>query len=291
MYDLDKKRWLSQANHIFSRLQVKSNLADYVLLSEVHFCLDVGTTEDPPTGFLFLCPEEDFQAGPSSSRWPNCPTYWSFDASGVERLSEEEAARLGFPHIQLRTEAYGHSWDASVYAGLRQFHQAKGFEPESQDLAQHLGHELYQLSDEMEVPFAHVNEEDSDEDEGEINYRESNFEDTQSSDMDEHSSQKWNDNSVNTGANSSRENKVKENPAKRSFEELDENGAAKCQALGHKSTLLRLRLDERAQLIEMLRLGIFTKDEFKAELVKIEARYEVTTQMPPAKRLRLSSIH
>jgi hypothetical protein len=33
-------------------------------------------------------------------------------------------------------------------------------------------------------------------------------------------------------------------------------------------------LDEKAQLIEMLRLGVFTKDEFKAELAQIAARYE-----------------
>jgi hypothetical protein len=38
--------------------------------------------------------------------------------------------------------------------------------------------------------------------------------------------------------------------------------------------LRRLMLDEKAQLIEMLRLGVFTKDEFKAELAQIAARYE-----------------
>jgi hypothetical protein len=32
-------------------------------------------------------------------------------------------------------------------------------------------------------------------------------------------------------------------------------------------------LDEKAQLIEMLRLGVFTKDEFE-ELAQIAARYE-----------------
>ncbi|KAJ7755486.1 hypothetical protein B0H16DRAFT_715739 [Mycena metata] len=38
------------------------------------------------------------------------------------------------------------SWDASVYAGLRKFHRAKGFDPDSQDVARHLGYPLYQVS-------------------------------------------------------------------------------------------------------------------------------------------------
>jgi hypothetical protein len=106
-------------------------------------------------GFLFLCPERDFQTGPSSFRWPACPAYWSLDSSGVERLSAEDATALGFPFISLHTEVRGRSWDTSVYAGLRLFHQAKGFDPDSQDVARHLGHALYQLTPEADGPFAH----------------------------------------------------------------------------------------------------------------------------------------
>ncbi|KAJ6552016.1 hypothetical protein DFH09DRAFT_1086138 [Mycena vulgaris] len=46
----------------------------------------------------------------------------------------------------------------------------------------------------------------------------------------------------------------------------------------------RLKLDEKAQLIVMYRLGIFTKNKFIARLEKIEAHYEVATRPPPAKR-------
>jgi hypothetical protein len=46
-------------------------------------------------------------------------------------------------------------WEASVYGGLRQFHQAKGFDLDSQDLARHLGVPLYQLSNEMVAPSTH----------------------------------------------------------------------------------------------------------------------------------------
>ncbi|KAJ7866115.1 hypothetical protein B0H13DRAFT_2352698 [Mycena leptocephala] len=72
----------------------------------------------------------------------------------------EDATALGFPSISLFTNVYGKSWDASVYAGLCQFHQAKGFDPDSQGVARHLGDGAYQLSSEMDVPFAQVDDED-----------------------------------------------------------------------------------------------------------------------------------
>jgi hypothetical protein len=63
----------------------------------------------------------------------------------------EDATLLGLPSIQFIKEIEGSSWDASVYAGLHQFHQAKGFNPESQEVALHLGYPLY----EIDVPFVH----------------------------------------------------------------------------------------------------------------------------------------
>ncbi|KAJ7826039.1 hypothetical protein B0H13DRAFT_2680789 [Mycena leptocephala] len=98
---------------------------------------------------------------PSDLLLPDCLAYWSLDPSGVARLSPEEASELGFPSIRPYTTIYGSRWDANVYAGLRQFHQIKGFDPDSQDVAEHLGYPLYQLSRAMDPLFAHVDEEDS----------------------------------------------------------------------------------------------------------------------------------
>lgn len=107
------------------------------------------------SGFLFLCPTEHFRIGPSSFCWPDCPAYWSLDPSGVERLTAEEATDLGFPSLEFYTTVSVRSWDASVYAGIREFHQAKGFDPESQDVARYMGYPLYQLFDERDPPFVH----------------------------------------------------------------------------------------------------------------------------------------
>jgi hypothetical protein len=67
----------------------------------------------------------------------------------------EDATALGFPSISLSTEIEGRSWDASVYAGLHQFQRAKGFDPDSLDVARYFDHEIYQLSSEIDPLFAH----------------------------------------------------------------------------------------------------------------------------------------
>ncbi|KAJ7679394.1 hypothetical protein DFH06DRAFT_510109 [Mycena polygramma] len=148
--------WLSQANYIFERLQVKSNLEDYAIVKEVHFILQTScTTEAYPDGYLFLCPPNDLRTESYSCCWPECPAYWAQDPSGLNRLSVGEATQLGFPSIELETRVHLSFWDGSVYAGLRQFHQGKGFNPASQEVARYLDYPLYRLSGEMDTPFAH----------------------------------------------------------------------------------------------------------------------------------------
>ncbi|KAJ7658911.1 hypothetical protein B0H17DRAFT_1096524 [Mycena rosella] len=141
-----EEAWLAQANHIFHRLGITSNHNDYVL---------------HPPGYLFLCALEDLQAdSPSRFRLSECPAYWSLDPTGDERLSVEEAERLGFPNPEFKMEVRGWSWDERVYNGSRQFYQAKGFDPESQDIARELGLPLFEISTEVDGPFAHIEETD-----------------------------------------------------------------------------------------------------------------------------------
>ncbi|KAJ7679293.1 hypothetical protein DFH06DRAFT_1415366 [Mycena polygramma] len=151
--------WISQANHILGRLGITSNLDKYMVVHNVTFWVKVSPSDLAlePEGFLFLAPVIDFQTGPSTFTWPQrFPAYWSLDPEGVNILSMDEATQLlWFPSIKLSVQIAGYSWDDRIYAGLRQFHQAKGFEPDSQDVARHLGQPLYQLVNEIDAPFAH----------------------------------------------------------------------------------------------------------------------------------------
>ncbi|KAK7006317.1 hypothetical protein R3P38DRAFT_1706472 [Favolaschia claudopus] len=148
--------WLSQANYIFEKSGITSNLENYVLLTGIRFQISISPpTQSVPEGFLFLQPGQDYQLRQSSFRWPEYPAYWSLDQSGIQRLGKDEAAKLGFPALDFSTTVLGSSWDGSVYAGLRDFHHAKGFDSNGQDLAIHLGEPLYCLCGSVNVPCMH----------------------------------------------------------------------------------------------------------------------------------------
>lgn len=126
-----------------------------VFITQINYRLNIcGSIERTPPGYLFLCPLADLRSDtPTSLRVPDCPAYWSLDPSGVEHLTTEEAQALGLPIIVVEMEVIGDSWDGSVYAGLRQFHQGKGFDPDTQDLARHLGYPLFWVSSDLDAPF------------------------------------------------------------------------------------------------------------------------------------------
>ncbi|KAF7337270.1 hypothetical protein MSAN_02279500 [Mycena sanguinolenta] len=122
----------------------------------VKFTLRIADERDIPEGYLFVCPPDDFRTGTEPHvnlyQWPACPAYWSLDPSGADRLSMEDAKNLGFPAIHIETRMFGRSWDHSVYEGLRRFHEGKGHDPESQEVARQLGYPLYEMLSDR-VPF------------------------------------------------------------------------------------------------------------------------------------------
>ncbi|KAJ6450171.1 hypothetical protein C8R45DRAFT_1043861 [Mycena sanguinolenta] len=166
LWSLDKKFWLSQANHIFTSLQLEiwsSSKIMVVFVDHIDYVLTISPTElEGPAraGFLFLSPSKDFRTERISCKWPDCPACWSFDPSGAGPLSSEDAVDLGFPSFRLSMKIKGYSWDTSVYAGLRQFHEVEGSYPEIQDVTLHLGHPLYQLSEQIHTPFVHIDHKD-----------------------------------------------------------------------------------------------------------------------------------
>ncbi|KAJ6452770.1 hypothetical protein C8R45DRAFT_638009 [Mycena sanguinolenta] len=152
--------WLSQGNHILNQLRNSINWEEYGIVQKVVFQLM--SSQPIPEGYLFLCPAEDFQVGPSLFCWPECPAYWSLDPSGTNRLSTEDASLLGFPSFEMITAIRMISWDEIIYAGVRQFQLAKGFHPYSQDTARHLNHPLYRLYMDTDAEqFAHIADEGS----------------------------------------------------------------------------------------------------------------------------------
>ncbi|KAJ6532617.1 hypothetical protein B0H19DRAFT_1039732 [Mycena capillaripes] len=165
--------WLAQANHIFNSLGIRSGFDDYNISNHFAAFVDgihcglrlLGPIDNLPPGYFFLCPLAEIQTElPGHFRISACPAYWSRDPSGAERLSAEEARNEGFPDIEFCMWGWGRTWDDGVYTGVRQFHQARGFDPYSQEVAIELGYPLYQVSCEQEDLFAHLQEGDMDDD-------------------------------------------------------------------------------------------------------------------------------
>ncbi|KAJ6518458.1 hypothetical protein DFH09DRAFT_1048537 [Mycena vulgaris] len=143
--------WLAQANYLFNRLGITSNYDDYVHVHAIRYQVTLTDTGRIPPGYLCLCPLQDLQSETTSHFWrPACAAYWSLDPSGAEHMSTEEADELGFPRLKFEMWANGWSWDESVYNGIRQFQQAKGYDPYSRDVARELGYPLIHVVSELE---------------------------------------------------------------------------------------------------------------------------------------------
>ncbi|KAF7353166.1 hypothetical protein MSAN_01504100 [Mycena sanguinolenta] len=152
-----RKAWLAQANCIFTELEEEAHVKDYVCVYTVEFTLRIANKHHIPEGYLFVCPPSDFYTSIELQvdlyQWPACPAYWSLDPSGADRLSTEDASNLGFPAIHIETVMEGLSWDHSVYQGLRRFHEGKGFNPDSREVARWWGYPLFEvLSDRVLFP-------------------------------------------------------------------------------------------------------------------------------------------
>ncbi|KAJ7806630.1 hypothetical protein B0H14DRAFT_3882295 [Mycena olivaceomarginata] len=153
--------WCAQANHVFNCLGSTSEYEEYVFIDRVTDYIKVsGSKENIPSGYLFLCSFMDLRAdaSPIPFEVPDWAAYWSLDPTGVRRLNTGEAERLGFPSLTFNREISGFSWDGNVYAGLRQYHEAKGFDPDTQELARHLGFPLYKLFSGLDPPFSNITE-------------------------------------------------------------------------------------------------------------------------------------
>ncbi|KAF8160361.1 hypothetical protein K438DRAFT_1776515 [Mycena galopus ATCC 62051] len=137
-----KDVWVSQANHIFSRLRTKYPYGDcYFINSISYMCRLSPTSGNILHGYLFLCPLADlstFSDDQLHFQYPDTPGFWSLHPDGTNPLSRQEAQSLGFPLIELRIRVAGHAWNNT----------AKCFGGESQDVARHLGYPLYELGEE-----------------------------------------------------------------------------------------------------------------------------------------------
>ncbi|KAJ7036951.1 hypothetical protein C8F04DRAFT_1093910 [Mycena alexandri] len=138
--------WLPQANYVLSGLEIDSDVEAYRVIYGIDYWLSFSSMADisPKDGYLFLCPLSHLRSRDGTHfRNTDFAAYWSLDPSGVNRLSHWMATMLGFPSLSFKMKIWSRSWNDSVYTALRQFHSGKGFDPETQEVARHMGVPLY----------------------------------------------------------------------------------------------------------------------------------------------------
>ncbi|KAK6977201.1 kinase-like protein [Favolaschia claudopus] len=136
--------WLAQADRIFSASKIAqscSALDTFALVVRITISVVLEEIDRRliPRGFLFLYCPSGWHSTPVSSARPDSMAFWSLDSVGQHRLSWEEAKALGFPTINANIEVHLKSWDSTTYLFLRQFHEEKGFNPNSEEVANCLG--------------------------------------------------------------------------------------------------------------------------------------------------------
>ncbi|KAJ7861818.1 hypothetical protein B0H14DRAFT_522764 [Mycena olivaceomarginata] len=148
--------WLSQANFCIGetvparssiyRCGVISKLACAVVIDgDYHHLLrEEGTLRQ---AHIFLQPiivkHEGPRIGldfPESGQW-----YWSLDPTGSTRITPEECDSIGLPRLKFLFLLGARYWHKYQYNAIREFFEAKGFDPHNQDVTRLLGLPLAEM--------------------------------------------------------------------------------------------------------------------------------------------------
>ncbi|KAK6966783.1 hypothetical protein R3P38DRAFT_3152337 [Favolaschia claudopus] len=126
--------WFAQALYIFDRLGLARQCSSCSYIDSI--CVDCGLTG-------YIQPRAD------STRYgfPREEPYWSFDPRGNDRLSANEALNLGLPQARIDISVTHYFVDDAFLKDVHTFHARKGFDPDSQEIAEHLGLALYCFAD------------------------------------------------------------------------------------------------------------------------------------------------
>ncbi|KAJ7116884.1 hypothetical protein C8R44DRAFT_791587 [Mycena epipterygia] len=167
-----QKVWLSQANNVARQ---RGAVNSYCISGGVKFRIFIWYPQDSFTlrgTFMTDTPPWDIYLFIFQPRTvcidgypvveiprPREALYWSLDPHGSTRLTSEMAEELGVPHVFLESWVTGASWTQQQYDMLAEFHDTKGFNPFSPDIAITLG---YPLVEERTTPRTSVSKVDSD---------------------------------------------------------------------------------------------------------------------------------
>ncbi|KAJ6578856.1 hypothetical protein DFH09DRAFT_1310824 [Mycena vulgaris] len=150
-----------QANHIMGKSGLDAEQCS--VITRVYFYFSIGFDldkftlrgtfmADTPTDevYLFLFPGNvDVSDGQLTVDLPpESETYYlSFNPQGIERLSEDTIEQIGLPRLSFEAIVHAIQWPQNHYNLIRECHRAKGFDPDTQDVAIELGYPLVDVDE------------------------------------------------------------------------------------------------------------------------------------------------
>ncbi|KAJ7107502.1 hypothetical protein C8R44DRAFT_858004 [Mycena epipterygia] len=146
--------WLSQANlWIGPNSNNRTDRWGLIDLISCHFAIDPAFEDlfqrdgTPVESHLFVCPLDlRCQAGRYNLALPESDHYyWALDSTGKTRLSQKESDDLGLPRLLFKLTPWATFWQPYHYNAIRDFHQAKGFDPDGLDVTHLLGLPVVQM--------------------------------------------------------------------------------------------------------------------------------------------------
>ncbi|KAK7007497.1 hypothetical protein R3P38DRAFT_2792265 [Favolaschia claudopus] len=142
--------WLSQAGYVLSQLGLDFDVCSVVRRIKVKAIIHPSKPSIDEAE-LFLPPLSAFLAlGCTHLQYPTLQTeqpFW-FDPISKQPLSGKTAQELGLPEIEIAIRVKSQYLDQSTLKSLREFHRAKGFAPDTQDIAKQLKNPLYYFGNE-----------------------------------------------------------------------------------------------------------------------------------------------
>ncbi|KAK1223147.1 hypothetical protein PQX77_013983 [Marasmius sp. AFHP31] len=154
--------WLCQAVHVFHVLGIpRQEWENFALLPDYSYMFGlnpVGHTQsrqnydsyrfDPPYYLFVLPPPQLPDTTPDVGSWIQAPAeslyYWSVDPDGSSRMPEAQRMEFGLPFFRNYADP-PYSWKAEIYDLVRQWQEAKGFDPTTTDFARSLGYPIIEI--------------------------------------------------------------------------------------------------------------------------------------------------
>ncbi|ESK81648.1 hypothetical protein Moror_3243, partial [Moniliophthora roreri MCA 2997] len=158
--------WLSQSSWAFGALNVTAGEENFFVIGPPALKIEHTLHEyDGLTAFFNLCdgkpPVEETPPAPSPIylflhpfpksisefvSWRCQPYFWSFDKTGQSKMSEEECERWGVPVLTCRIGRFWvRKWPTYVYTALREWQEARGFDPTTSDWARSMGYPEFEI--------------------------------------------------------------------------------------------------------------------------------------------------